>query len=159
MTHGLLALFFLRDWALVLFLWKVFELLMVLLQATSTLLNAASHRPEGREKVLVTFLLAFAASYAAYTLLLLRQLWRMPRIRDHYRRLPTRRELPIDVGYLQFGSFFFRRQDVIGTGATGRVYKGMYAGTLVAVKEMASAHVPSSLQHGGHSEASGCSLV
>lgn len=63
----------------------------------------------------------------------------MPRIREHYRRLPTRREIATtDSGMLQFGSFFFRRQDLLGAGGTARVYKGMYAGKLVAVKEIAS---------------------
>ncbi len=82
---------------------------------------------------------ALVCGYALYTVYMLCELWKVPRIREHYRRLPTRRELPFgDSGVLQFGSFFFRRQDLLGAGGTARVYKGMYAGKLVAVKELTS---------------------
>ena len=123
-TIALLALFFMREWALVLFLWKLFELLgLLLLLLSYTLIS----------------LLTTVGFYVLYTLVLLRQLWQIPRVREHYRRLPTRREIAtLDSGMLQYGSFFFRRQDLLGAGGTARVYKGMYAGKLVAVKEIAS---------------------
>ena len=132
---ALLGLFFMRDWALVLFLWKLFHYGLLLLQLVSAILDACLSSPHRAGLIAATGLLAL---YTCYTILLLRQLWLMPRVREHYRRLPTRREAPSDIGYLQFGSFFFRRQDVIGTGGSSRVYKGMYAGQLVAVKELAT---------------------
>jgi hypothetical protein len=137
-TIALLALFFMREWALVLFLWKLFELLgLLLLLLSYTLTSLAGLRPS--DETIAISLLTTVGVYVLYTLVLLRQLWQIPRVREHYRRLPTRREIAtLDSGMLQFGSFFFRRQDLLGAGGTARVYKGMYAGKLVAVKEIAS---------------------
>ena len=77
-------------------------------------------------------------------MLLLRQLWQVPRIREHYRRLPT---MPsshgvVDSGVLQFGSFFFRRSDMLGAGGTARVYKGMYAGARARARPRAHPSPP-----------------
>jgi len=137
-TIALLALFFMREWALVLFLWKLFELLgLLLLLLSYTLTSLAGLRPS--DETIAISLLTTVGFYVLYTLVLLRQLWQIPRVREHYRRLPTRREIAtLDSGMLQYGSFFFRRQDLLGAGGTARVYKGMYAGKLVAVKEIAS---------------------
>ena len=142
-TIVLLALFFLREWALVLFLWKLFELLCLLLflaAYAATLVGGANRGGVTRANDTLTLpLLVVVCTYCLYTLLLLRQLWAVPRIREHYRRLPTRNDLALaDSGVLQFGSFFFRRTDLLGAGGTARVYKGMYAGKLVAVKEIAA---------------------
>lgn len=141
-TIVLLALFFLREWALVLFLWKLFELLCLLLLLASYAATQVSAERKGHGPASITALtlplLILIVIYSLYTLVLLRQLWLVPRIREHYRRLPTRHELAIaDSGVLQFGSFFFRRTDLLGAGGTARVYKGMYAGKLVAIKEIA----------------------
>jgi len=131
-------MFFLREWALVLFLWKLFQLISLLLTLVSFIVADFLPAAPNLSNV-VSFIVASSSIYALYTSLLLRQLWRMPRIRDHYRQLPTRPERPVDtIGFLAFGSFSFRRQDLIGAGGMARVYKGMYAGTLVAVKEVAA---------------------
>ena len=138
-TIALLALFFLREWALVLFLWKLFELLCLALLLLAYSLTELSPHVHHANAAISVPLLSLLGSYALYTLFFLRQLWQVPRIREHYRRLPTRRDTGVaEAGVLQFGSFFFRRQDVLGAGGTARVYKGMYAGKLVAVKEIAA---------------------
>jgi hypothetical protein len=126
-TIALLALFFLREWALVLFLWKGFELLCLVLLLGSF---AFTHIPEFSKALLpnldVTLpMLVLMALYLLYTLVMLRELWKVPRIREHYRRLPTRSDAVAltDSGVLQFGSFFFRHSDMLGAGGTARVYK------------------------------------
>ena len=127
-------------WALVLFLWKIFELVGLLLLLLSYTLSDLSRGAHPLADATIGMpLIVLIATYAAYTVLLLWKLWQVPRIREHYRRLPTRRELGFaDSGVLQFGSFFFRRQDLLGAGGTARVYRGMYAGKLVAIKEIAA---------------------
>jgi len=135
---ALLAMFFLREWALVLFLWKLFQLVSLLLTLISFVVADFLPATPNLSNI-VSFIMATSSIYALYTSLLVRQLWRMPRIRDHYRQLPTRPERPVDtIGFLAYGSFSFRRQDLIGAGGMARVYKGMYAGTMVAVKEVAA---------------------
>ena len=63
-------------------------------------------------------------AFLFYTLLVtwhIQQLWRLPRIKEHYRRLPTRNELvEAEPGILEFGSIMFSRNDIIGHGATVR---------------------------------------
>ena len=106
-----------------LFLWKLFQLVSLLLTLVSFVVaDLVPATPDLSNTV--SFIVTTSSIYAAYTLLLLRQLWRMPRIRDHYRQLPTRPERPVDtIGFLAFGSFSFRRQDLIGAGGMARVYK------------------------------------
>jgi serine/threonine protein kinase len=145
---------------LVLFLWKLFQLVSLLLTLISFVVADFLPATPNLSNI-VSFIMATSSIYALYTSLLVRQLWRMPRIRDHYRQLPTRPERPVDtIGFLAYGSFSFRRQDLIGAGGMARVYKvpctplhdtrvirgvhalspvqGMYAGTMVAVKEVAA---------------------
>ncbi|KAL1512405.1 hypothetical protein AB1Y20_005661 [Prymnesium parvum] len=142
---ALLALFFLREWGLPLFLWKLFTLLLLLVCFLGAAIAFACDARPIINASLELPVMVFVCLYLLYTLVMLRFLCQVPRIREHYRRLPTRRELPPEGGVLQFGSFFFRRQDVIGTGGSSRVYRGMYAGKLVAVKEIAAAAM---LPHG-----------
>jgi serine/threonine protein kinase len=105
--------------------------------AVSTLVPDSIGTPPTKDDALAGLMIGFFTSYIAFSLLFIYFLWRLPRIREHYRRLPTRKELyEADPGFLQYGSFFFRRQDLIGHGATACVYKGMLAGRMVAVKEL-----------------------
>ena len=106
-----------------LFLWKLFQLISLLLTLISFVV--ADFVPATPDlSNIVSFIVTTSSIYAFYTALLLRQLWRMPRIRDHYRQLPTRPERPVDtIGFLAYGSFSFRRQDLIGAGGMARVYK------------------------------------
>ena len=72
-----------------LFLWKLFQLISLLLTLISFVV--ADFVPATPDlSNIVSFIVTTSSIYAFYTALLLRQLWRMPRIRDHYRQLPTR---------------------------------------------------------------------
>ena len=77
-TIALLALFFLREWALVLFLWKLFELgCLLLLLLSYTFTHAIPQLPPNAIATEIPLLVAIAL-YALYTMLMLRQLWQVP---------------------------------------------------------------------------------
>ena len=161
---ALLTSFFMRDWSLVLFLYKLFEwgllLISIFIYMCTWLAHGGLFTPSTQSFSAIRYFncvrysrqlprihasctarlscrcsdatvppvvdvelrVLFKSAFVFYMAMVtwqLHQLWRLPRIKEHYRRLPTRKEIvETDPGILQFGSFIFSRDDLIGHGAT-----------------------------------------
>ena len=138
MNVFLLFMFFQRDWALILFLWKIF----LSASAVATLVVSITNLATGEiaiENIIVPCVIAAYFCYSLAIVVVLSQYqrcwrqWVQHRPQERLDAFASARRYH-DDGYVERDEFRFEQSDLIGCGGAARVYSGEYAGMDIAVK-------------------------